>query len=72
MPMLFAGDDDVGGEADGGFCAPASSGNMTAMESVRELLIAATFFRFDTLLFAALKRRGYWQICQSCGAGSLF
>ena len=43
--MLFAGvevgDADVGGkagvggEADGGFCAPTSIGNMTAMESVR-------------------------------------
>ena len=43
--MLFAGVEvgdadvggvaDVGGEVDGGFCAPASSGNMTAMESVR-------------------------------------
>ena len=30
-----AGDDDVGGGAEGGFCAPASSGNMSAMESVR-------------------------------------
>ena len=55
--MLFAGAEvgeaevggeaGVGGEADGGFCAPATIGNMTAMESVRERLIAATFFRFD-------------------------
>jgi hypothetical protein len=45
-----AGEAVVGGEAVGGFCAPARSGNMTAMENVRYLLIAATFFRFDTFL----------------------
>ena len=40
IPMLFAGEvaageGDAGGEADGGFCAAANNGNMTAMESVR-------------------------------------
>ena len=30
-----AGEAVVGGGAVGGFCAPASSGNMTAMENVR-------------------------------------